>query len=116
MDDGNIPIDDGATERAIRPFTIGRNNWIACDSIVGAEAAAIMYTIVETAKATPKVYYLFFIVAVIAAILLLLSSLLSVFLLEYPKAIPKHIPIERPIGIHNPILFVAAPIAFRWIP
>lgn len=51
LDDGNIPIDDGATERAIRPFAIGRNNWIACDSIAGAESAAIMYTIVETAKA-----------------------------------------------------------------
>lgn len=51
LDDGNIPIDDGATERSIRPFAIGRNNWIACDSIIGAETAAIMYTIVETAKA-----------------------------------------------------------------
>jgi transposase len=51
LNDGNIPIDGGATERAIRPFTIGRNNWIACDSIVGAETSAIMYTIVETAKA-----------------------------------------------------------------
>lgn len=57
LDDGNIPIDDGATERAIRPFTIGRNNWIACDSIVGAEAAAIMYTIVETAKANKANVY-----------------------------------------------------------
>jgi len=58
LDDGNIPIDDGATERAIRPFAIGRNNWIACDSIAGAESAAIMYTIVETAKANKaNVYY-----------------------------------------------------------
>jgi transposase len=51
LDDGNIPIDDGATERAIRSFAIGRSNWMACDSMTGAEAAAIMYTIVETAKA-----------------------------------------------------------------
>jgi len=58
LDDGNIPIDDGATERAIRPFAIGRNNWIACDSIAGAETAAIMYTIMETAKANKvNVYY-----------------------------------------------------------
>jgi transposase len=58
LDDGNIPIDDGATERAIRPFVIGKNNWIACDSIAGAETAAIMYTIVETAKANNvNVYY-----------------------------------------------------------
>ena len=58
LNDGNIPLDDGACERSIRPFTIGRNNWIACDSIVGAETAAIMYTIVETAKANKvNVYY-----------------------------------------------------------
>ena len=58
LDDGNIPIDNGATERAIRPFTIGRNNWIACDSKDGAEVAAIMYTIVETARANKvNVYY-----------------------------------------------------------
>jgi len=59
LDDGNIPIDDGATERAIRPFSIGRNNWIACDSLIGAEAAAIMYTIVETAKANNVNVYLY---------------------------------------------------------
>jgi len=58
LNNGNVPIDDGATERAIRPFAIGRNNWIACDSKVGAETAAIMYTIVETAKANKvNVYY-----------------------------------------------------------
>lgn len=57
LDNGNVPIDDGATERAIRPFSIGRNNWIACDSIVGAECAAIMYTIVETAKANKANVY-----------------------------------------------------------
>lgn len=51
LDDGNIPIDDGATERTIRAFAIGRKNWIACDSITGAECSAIMYSIVGTAKA-----------------------------------------------------------------
>jgi len=59
LNDGNIPIDDGATERAIRPFTIGRSNWIACDSMTGAETAAIMYTIVETAKANNVNVYLY---------------------------------------------------------
>ncbi len=58
LEDGNIPIDDGATERHIRPFTIGRNNFLFCDSIEGAKAAAIMYTMVETAKANnTNVYY-----------------------------------------------------------
>ena len=51
LGDGNIPIDDGATERHIRPFAIGRSNFLFCDSIDGAKATSIMYTIVETAKA-----------------------------------------------------------------
>lgn len=49
--DGRISIDNNATERAIRPFTIGRNNWLFCDTPKGAEASAIIYSIVETAKA-----------------------------------------------------------------
>ena len=39
------------SERAIRPFTIGRKNWVMIDTIKGAEASAIIYSIVETAKA-----------------------------------------------------------------
>lgn len=51
LDDGHIPIDDGATERHIRSFAIGRNNFMFCNTIEGAQALAIMYTVVETAKA-----------------------------------------------------------------
>lgn len=58
LTDGNIPIDNGATERHIRPYTIGRNNFLFCNTIDGAEATAIMYTMVETAKANKaNVYY-----------------------------------------------------------
>jgi hypothetical protein len=58
LTDGNIPIDNGAAERHIRPFTIGRNNFMFCNTIDGAESMAIMYTIVETAKANnANVYY-----------------------------------------------------------
>ena len=39
------------SERAIRPFTIGRKNWVMIDTIKGSEASAIIYSIVETAKA-----------------------------------------------------------------
>lgn len=38
-------------ERAIRPFTLGRKNWVNMHSVRGAEASAIMYCLVETAKA-----------------------------------------------------------------
>lgn len=51
LKDGNIPIDNSATERAIRPFTVGRQNWHVIDTPKGAEASAIVYSIVETAKA-----------------------------------------------------------------
>ncbi len=51
LHDGNIPIDDGQTERAIRPFATGRKGWLFSDSIIGAQAMAIMYSIVRTASA-----------------------------------------------------------------
>lgn len=49
--DGNIPIDNSASERAIRPFTVGRSNWKLIDTPNGASASAIAYSLVETAKA-----------------------------------------------------------------
>ncbi|MGB9133683.1 MAG: IS66 family transposase [Methanosarcina sp.] len=49
--DGNIPIDNNASERAIKPFVIGRKAWMFCNSPNGAKASAIIYSIVETAKA-----------------------------------------------------------------
>lgn len=51
LDNGLIPIDNSASERAIRPFTVGRKNWQLIDTINGAKASAIIYSIVETAKA-----------------------------------------------------------------
>ena len=57
LENGNIPIDNSATERAIRPFTIGRANWHIIDTVHGAEASAIIYSLVETAKANNlKIY------------------------------------------------------------
>lgn len=57
LDDGNVPIDNSACERAIRPFCVGRNNWHIFDTIHGAKASATVYSIVETAKANHlKVY------------------------------------------------------------
>ena len=44
-------MDNNTAERAIRPFTLRRKNWVNVDSIRGAEASAVMYSLVETAKA-----------------------------------------------------------------
>lgn len=51
LTNGNVPMDNNATEGAIRGFCIGRNNWKLIDTINGAQASAIIYSIVETAKA-----------------------------------------------------------------
>ncbi|MDO4476211.1 MAG: IS66 family transposase [Lachnospiraceae bacterium] len=51
LEDGNVPIDNGACERHIRPVAASRHSFLFSDSIRGAEALAIMYTIVETARA-----------------------------------------------------------------
>ena len=51
LTDGEGPMDNNASERAIRGFTIGRKNWQVIDTIRGANASAIIYSIAETAKA-----------------------------------------------------------------
>ena len=48
---GEVEISNNFAENAIRPFTIGRKNWLFCDTVKGAESSAIVYTMVETAKA-----------------------------------------------------------------
>jgi transposase len=48
--DGRLEISNNAAERAIRPLAIGRKNWLFSGSDTGGERAAIIYTIVETAK------------------------------------------------------------------
>lgn len=50
LENGNIAIDNNFIERRIRPFTIGRNNWMFSVSQSGAEASAIFYSLIETAK------------------------------------------------------------------
>lgn len=51
LSDGNIPMDNNYAEQAIRPFTVGRKNFVLIESSRGAKASAILYSLVETAKA-----------------------------------------------------------------
>ncbi len=51
LENGHYPIDNNAAERAIRPFTIGRKNWLFSKSQAGAKASANLYSVIETAKA-----------------------------------------------------------------
>ena len=51
LEDGEVPMDNNAAEQAIRGFCIGKQNWHLIDTIDGAKASAIIYSIAETAKA-----------------------------------------------------------------
>jgi len=51
LKDGNCSISNNLAENSIRPFTIGRKNWLFSGSPKGAEASAAVYSIIETAKA-----------------------------------------------------------------
>ena len=51
LENGLVPIDNNAAERCIRPFVIGRNNWLFSATTAGAESSAVLYSLVESAKA-----------------------------------------------------------------
>ena len=51
IDDGNLNIDNNRAERAVKPFVIGRKNWLFCNTSNGASASSMLYSIIETAKA-----------------------------------------------------------------
>jgi transposase len=59
LEDGTIAIDNNVAERQIRPFTVGRKNWLFMGSVAGAKAGAVIYSLIETAKANelnPEAY------------------------------------------------------------
>ena len=51
IEDGNLSIDNNMAENSIRPFVIGRKNWLFSGTPKGAEASALLYSLIETAKA-----------------------------------------------------------------
>jgi len=60
LEDGEVPMDNNASERAIRGFCIGKKNWEMIDTVKGAKASAIIYSIAETAKANSLKPYDYF--------------------------------------------------------
>ena len=57
IDDGHLSIDNNRAERAIKPLVIGRKNWLFSNTPNGADASAMLYSIVETAKANGLILY-----------------------------------------------------------
>jgi transposase len=60
--DGRLEIDNNRAERSIKPFVIGRKNWLFCNTPSGAKASAVLYSLVETAlenEVNPFDYFTF---------------------------------------------------------
>jgi transposase len=51
VEDSRLAIDTNLAENAIRPFAIGRRNWLFADTVKGAKASATRYSLVSTARA-----------------------------------------------------------------
>ena len=51
LEDGKLNISNCGVENKIRPFAIGRKNWLFSTSVEGAQASAMFYSLIETAKA-----------------------------------------------------------------
>ncbi len=51
VDEGSLPIDNNACENSIRPFVVGRRNWLFSDTVAGANASANLYSLLQTCAA-----------------------------------------------------------------
>lgn len=60
LSDGRIEISSNVVERAIRPFTLGRKNWLFMNSVKGATSSAYIYSLVESAKLNNLIPYEYF--------------------------------------------------------
>ena len=49
--DSRTELSNNRAENAVRPFTVGRKNWLFCNTVKGARASSVVYSIIETAKA-----------------------------------------------------------------
>ncbi len=54
---GDLPVDNNLAENSLRPFVIGRKNWMFADTPAGAHASAVLYSLLETAKANGREPY-----------------------------------------------------------
>jgi transposase len=94
--DGRIEISNNRAENAIRPFCVGRKNWLFADTVRGAQSSAIAYSIIETAKANGLNLYQY--------LLYLLTELPGVIAKGQTDQLPRFFPWapELPPRCHKP--------------
>lgn len=87
LEDGSLEIDNNAAERSIKPFVIGRKNWLFSNTPKGANASAILYSIIETAKANNLIIekYLVYVMNKLSAVDIITDKLLTEVMPWYEK-------------------------------
>jgi len=50
LEDGRLELSNNRAERSIKPFVIGRKNFLFANTQLGAQASAVIYSLIETAK------------------------------------------------------------------
>ena len=50
LEDGRLELSNNRAERSIKPFVIGRKNWLFSNTPAGAQSSAVIYSLIETAK------------------------------------------------------------------
>ena len=88
IEDGQLTIDNNMAENSIRPFVVGRKSWLFSGTPEGAEASALLYSLIETAKANKLEPY--------AYLRYLFEKLpLAVSLEEYEALLPWNLTMEQ---------------------
>ena len=49
LEDGRLEISNNRAERSIKPFVMGRKNWLFANTLAGARSSAVFYSLIETA-------------------------------------------------------------------
>lgn len=94
LKDGRLELSNNRAERSIRPFTIGRKNWLFSCSVSGANASSIVYSIVETAYANGLVPYLYF--------NLLFERMPNIPMERYRELLPWHPEVQKLCAVPKP--------------
>jgi transposase len=84
LEDGNCSLSNNLAENSIRPFTIGRKNWLFSGSPKGATASAAIYSLIETCKANGVKEYKY--------LKYLLETLPNIPFMRNPELLEDHLP------------------------
>lgn len=92
LEDGRLELDNSMAERTVKPFVIGRKNWLFSNTPSGADASCILYSIVETSKLNNLIpyEYLKYVMDQMSGAELITDDIIE-FMLPWSKSIPEYV-------------------------